>query len=246
MARVLIIGASSAIAAEVARRCATRGDRLFLIARDPQKLRALEAELGGCVVGTLAADLTSTSRSAALIAKAVRALGELDLTIVAHGLLGDQRATELHYSAAEEVLQTNLLSVIALLIPIANVLEAQGQGTVAVLTSVAGDRGRPRNYTYGAAKGALNLYLQGLRSRLHGRGVKVFAIRLGPVDTPMTAGHRKTLLFGKPGPIADRLLHLLEGRRQDLYLPSFWAPIMAVVRNLPEGVFQRLGFLSKR
>ena len=246
MARVLIIGASSAIASEVARRCAARGDRLFLIARDAQKLAALEAELGPSVVGALAADLTETASTAARIDQASRALGGLDLTLVAHGLLGDQRATELDYAAAEEVLATNLLSVIAVLIPIANVLEAQGQGTVAVLTSVAGDRGRPRNYTYGAAKGALNLYLQGLRSRLHGRGVKVFAIRLGPVDTPMTVGHRKNLLFQKPGPIADRLLHVLEGSRQDLYLPSFWAPIMAVVRNLPEGVFQRLGFLSGR
>lgn len=246
MRRVLIIGATSAIATEVARRCATRGDQLFLIARDAEKLGALERELRLAVVGTSAGDLTETEASARHVARAAAALGGIDLALIAHGLLGDQRQTELSYAAADEVLRTNLLSVVALLIPLGNLLEAQGHGTLAVLTSVAGDRGRPRNYTYGAAKGALNLYLQGLRSRLHARRVKVFAIRLGPVVTPMTASHPKNLLFQRPGPIAEQLLQVLEGRRQDVYLPSYWEPIMAVVRHLPEALFQRLGFLSGR
>lgn len=246
MRRVLIIGATSAIATEVARRCAARGDRLFLIARDGEKLGALRHELGSAVVGTSAGDLTETEASSLHVARASEALGGIDLALIAHGLLGDQRQTELSYAAADEVLRTNLLSVVALLIPLGNLLEAQGHGTLAVLTSVAGDRGRPRNYTYGAAKGALNLYLQGLRSRLHARRVKVFAIRLGPVVTPMTASHPKNPLFQKPGPVAERLLRVLEGRRQDVYLPSYWEPIMAAVRLMPEALFQRLGFLSGR
>ncbi len=246
MARVLIIGATSAIATEVARRYAARGDRLFLIARNPDKLQGLARELGGSCVGSSSADLNDTDRNAQRVEQAITTLGGLDIVVIAHGLLGDQRRTEHDWSEAKLVLETNLLSVVSLVMPIANRLEAQGHGSLAVMSSVAGERGRPRNYTYGAAKGALTLYLQGVRSRLWTRGVRVHTLKLGPVDTPMTKSHDKNVLFATASNVAEGIVAHIDAAEGSTYLPWFWGPIMGIVRRLPEPIFQKLGFLSGR
>ncbi|MES1165553.1 MAG: SDR family NAD(P)-dependent oxidoreductase [Verrucomicrobiota bacterium] len=245
--RVLIVGATSAIAQEMARQYAARGARLFLIGRDAGKLDALATSLGAAAVaGTRAADLTVTATAGALIAEAWAALGGIDVACVAHGLLGDQQATERDLGEAERVISTNFVSVVALLIPLSNRLEAAGSGRIAVLSSVAGDRGRPRNYTYGSAKGALNVYLQGLRTRLWKSGVRVTTLKLGPVDTPMTAGHSKHILFAQPGAVAASALVAIDGGRGVAYVPWFWRPVLFVVRALPEPLLQRLSFLAGR
>ena len=246
MAKVLILGATSAIATEVAVRCAARGDALFVVGRNPDKLAALVERLGSACVGHLAADLTETSHSAARVEAARVCLGGMDTVLIAHGLLGSQLQTETDWDAARAVLETNFLSVVSLLIPLANALEGQGHGQLAVISSVAGERGRPRNYTYGAAKGALTLYLQGLRSRLWGSGVAVHTIKLGPVHSPMTVGHPKNALFATPGDVATQILARLEGGGGASFLPWFWAPIMGIVRKLPEPWFQKFPFLSGR
>ncbi len=244
--KVLIIGASSAIAAEVARRYAAAGDRLYLIARNPERLRALVDELEPAIVGSEEADLDALEQAPARIERAIAALGGVDVALLAHGVLGDQQLTEREPEAALASLHTNLLSAVALLIPLANYLEARGAGHLGVISSVAGERGRPRNYTYGTAKGGLTRYLEGLRSRLRPRGVVVHNFKLGPVDTPMTASHAKNLLFAEPGPVADAIVRGLASRRHAIYVPGFWRWIMLIVRNLPEPLFQRFGFLSGR
>ncbi len=246
--RVLIFGATSAIAAEVARLYARRDARLFLIGRSADKLARLAAEPGvaPALAGTRAADLDDTAAAGDLVAAGIAALGGLDVAIIAQGLLGDQLATEQSYADAEPVIRTNFLSVVALLIPLANHLEAQSRGALGVMSSVAGDRGRPRNFTYGAAKGALNVYLQGMRTRLGGSGVQVHTFKLGPVDTPMTVDHRKTLMFARPLDVAAGILATIDRGRGEAYLPWFWRPIMAVVRSLPERVVRRIPFLAGR
>ncbi|MEO1338504.1 MAG: SDR family NAD(P)-dependent oxidoreductase, partial [Myxococcota bacterium] len=145
MAKILLIGATSAIAAEMAERYAERGDRLYLLARSEMKLAALRQRLGAAVAGFEVADLTEIDEAEARIERAIERLDGLDTAIFAHGWLGDQAATERTYREAEPVLQTNLGSAVALLIPVANHLETQGQGAIAVISSVAADRGRPRN-----------------------------------------------------------------------------------------------------
>ena len=115
-----------------------------------------------------------------------------------------------------------------------------------VITSVAGERGRPRNYTYGAAKGALNVFLQGLRTRLYASSVKVTTLKLGPVDSPMTKGHKKHMLFGKPPGVARDIVAAMDAGKAEAYVPAFWGAIMPVVKNTPEQVFQLLPFLSGR
>jgi short-subunit dehydrogenase len=246
--RVAIFGATSAIAAEVAHTYAGRGARLFLAGRNPDKLRALIAALGAApVAGSCEVDFTAPGAGDAAVAAAVAALGgQLDVAIIAHGLLGDQLESERDFAEARRILDANFLSVVALLVPLGNHFDAAGGGNIAVMSSVAGDRGRPRNYTYGAAKGALNIYLQGLRTRLWPRGVRVQTLKLGPVDTPMTTTHEKTRVFTTGKTAAAGIVAAIDAGRAEAYVPWFWRPIMAVVRNLPERILQRLPALSGR
>jgi decaprenylphospho-beta-D-erythro-pentofuranosid-2-ulose 2-reductase len=241
--KVLMLGATSAIAQETAKLIAGDGDELFLVGRSTERLaivaRDLEVRSGGAV-GALATDLNDVGRHAAVVDEASRALDGLDTVIIAHGILGDQRRCEESYADAELVLRTNLLSAVSLLTLVAQRFEAQGGGTIVAISSVAGDRGRRSNYVYGASKGGLSLFLQGLRNRLHGRGVRVVTIKPGFVDTPMTAHLDKGALFARPAAIA-RGIHRAMRRGSDVvYLPWFWRIIMFVIRLIPEPIFKRM------
>jgi decaprenylphospho-beta-D-erythro-pentofuranosid-2-ulose 2-reductase len=243
--RVLIFGATSAIAAEVARIHAARGNRLHLVGRNPEKLAAA-ARRCETNVTTAAADFDELDANESVVREAVCALGGIDVTLIAHGDLGDQLASERSFADAEAILRTNFTSVVSLLIPLANHMEAARGGRLGIITSVAGDRGRPRNYTYGSAKGALNIFLQGLRTRLYPAGVTVTTLKLGPVDTPMTREHKKHALFGKPASVARDIVRAMDAGTAEAYVPAFWSAIMPIVRNTPERIFQLLPFLSGR
>jgi short-subunit dehydrogenase len=248
VSNVLIIGATSAIAGEIARVHAERGDRLFLLGRDAARMGALAKSLGPSVVATESGDFDDLGVNDGRVSRAIHALGDMDVAVIAHGWLGDQLESEKSIGHAAAVITTNFTSVVSFAVPIINSMEARGSGTLVVLSSVAGDRGRPRNYTYGAAKGALSLYLQGARSRLYTTAprVRIVNIRLGPVDTPMTREHPKNALFGEPRAVARSIVRAEERGREDVYVPWYWQPIMATVRSLPERVFQRFAFLAGR
>lgn len=244
--RVLLLGATSAIAAEVAVLHAARGDRLHLVGRNAEKLAGVAARCATTRVTTEVADFARLEDDEGIVRRAIEALGGVDRALVAHGDLGDQLESERSFSEAVRVFRANFTSVVALLIPLVNHLETARGGRLGVITSVAGDRGRPRNYTYGAAKGALHVYLEGVRSRLHPAGVSVTTLKLGPVDTPMTRGHRKNVLFGERVAVARGIVRAMDGRVAEAYVPSFWRAIMPIVRMTPEPLFQRLPFLSGR
>ena len=244
--QVLILGATSAVAAEVAVLCAARGDRLHLVGRNPDKLAEVARRCAPAQVSTQTADFAQLDQNEDCVNRALAALGRVDCVLIAHGDLGDQLASEQNFGEAERILRVNFTSVVSLLIPLANHLERAKAGSLGVITSVAGERGRPRNYTYGAAKGALNIYLQGLRTRLYASGVSVTTLKLGPVDTPMTRDHKKHILFGKPQSVARSILHALDAEVPEAYVPSFWRATMPIVKNTPEWLFQRLPFLSGR
>jgi short-subunit dehydrogenase len=246
MERVAVFGASSAIAAEVACLYARRGARLHLVGRSEHKLAATAGRCAGADVTTEVADFARLDENESVVERAVAKLGRIDVAIVAHGDLGDQMASERSFDDAEPILRVNFTSAVSLLIPIANHMDAARAGRIGVMTSVAGDRGRPRNYTYGAAKGALAIYLQGVRTRLRSRGVSVTTLKLGPVDSPMTRDHAKHALFGRPDAVARGIVRAVDARRAEVYVPSFWGAIMPVVRNTPERIFQLLPFLSGR
>jgi short-subunit dehydrogenase len=241
--RVLICGATSAIASAAARCFAAAHDRLFLVARDPDKLRAVADDLrvrGAAQVETFVADLNDIERHQALVDESARLLGGLDTVLIAHGTLPDQAACQASFDATRAELDTNFISVVSLLTRVANYCEQRGEGTIGVISSVAGDRGRQSNYVYGAAKGAVSIFLQGLRNRLHRRGVRVITIKPGFVDTPMTARFPKNPLFADAASVGQGVYRALCGGRDVVYLPWFWRPIMLIIRLVPERMFKRL------
>lgn len=227
--RVLIIGATSEIAYETGKIFAADGAWLFLVGRHQEKLAAVADDLhvrGAGRVETFALDLTELDRHHELLAKAIEALGGLDAALIAHGTLPDQRACEQNVADLVNGFTTNCLSVISLVTHLANYFEPQRYGSLAVITSVAGDRGRRSNYAYGAAKGAVDLFLQGVRSRLSRAGVSVVTIKPGLVDTPMTAALPKHFLFARASTVGKGAYKAMLSRKDVVYLPWFWRWIM--------------------
>lgn len=243
MRKSLIIGATSAIAQETAKLLAEAGDEMFLVARDGQRLDAVRSDLQtryGARVSCGVLDVRDFDAHDAILSEALTALGAIDLVLIAHGELPDQAACEASPELTLDTFAVNALSVVSLLTRVAVMLEAQGQGTIAVISSVAGDRGRRSNYVYGSAKGALSLFLQGLRSRLYPLGIRVLTVKPGFVDTPMTADRKKGFLWATAPQVAAGIVRALKGSRDVVYLPWFWRWVMLVVRMTPEGLFKRL------
>ncbi len=243
MTNVLIVGATSAIAQEVAKHFARAGDRLFLVGRNEEKLNAVADDLrvrGAETVATFLMDVNDLERHEPMIEEAERTLGPLDVVLIAHGVLPDQKAAEQDVRLALDTFHTNATSVIALLTPLANRFEQRGRGTIAVISSVAGDRGRQSNYVYGSAKAAVSAFTSGLRNRLHRAGVQVITVKPGMVDTPMTAHMRKGPLFASPEKVGKDIYNAILKGKDVVYTPWYWALIMWLIVHIPESLFKRL------
>lgn len=242
---ILVIGATSAIAKATARHYAANNKAAFvLVARNPVALEDLKQDLlvrGAGKVATVAVDLTHETAYQEWIGQAFADFGSFDIILIAHGILGNQQACERDVAALKEMLQTNAISSMVMLTLIANKLEMQRSGTIAFISSVAGDRGRPSNYVYGASKAVVTTFLQGLRARMAKVGVHVLTIKPGFVDTPMTADIRKGgPLWAQPEDIAAGIAKAIEKRRNVVYLPWFWRIIMGIIIHIPETIFKKL------
>ncbi len=243
MKKILILGAASAIAQETARCFAKEGSAFFLAARSQEKLRIISDDLkcrGASEIFCLETDLNDVYKHASLIDQALRSLKGLDLVLLTYGTLGDQKKCEASYEETLKELQTNFLSAVSLLTLLSNHMESLGRGSLAVITSVAGDRGGAGNYVYGTAKGALSIFLEGLRGRLTKSGVHVLTVKPGFVDTPMTARFRKGFLFASAKSVGEGIHHAILKKKDVVYLPWFWKPVMCLVKMIPEGIFKRL------
>lgn len=241
--KLLVLGATSAIAMATMRLYARRGASFYLVARNEEKLSLVAADVqvrGAAAVHTGVMDLDRTEYHTALLQDAHEKLQGIDVALIAHGVLGDQAAAEQDYRVAEQVIRTNLLSSVSLVTWLANYFVAQKRGTIAVISSVAGDRGRKTNYVYGTTKAALSTFLQGVRNRVDRVGVNVITIKPGFVATPMTAHLPGGTLFATPQAIATGIAAAIDRRKDVVYLPGYWWWIMSAVRLLPERVFKRL------
>jgi len=240
---IALFGANSGIATEVARLYAERGASLVLVGRDGAALERAADDLrvrGAPKVEILIAEFSHTESVADVAAAAWQALGSLDLALIAYGSLPDQAQAQKDHAAAERALVLNFVSPALLADALAERFEAQRSGTIAVITSVAGDRGRQSNYIYGAAKGGLQRFLEGLRHRLHPAGVAVLDVRPGFVSTAMTEHlPRGGPLWAEPNKVAADIARAVERRRAVVYTPWFWGLIMTIVRNLPRPLFHR-------
>ncbi|TCH99669.1 SDR family oxidoreductase [Roseococcus sp. SYP-B2431] len=241
--RVAILGGTSAIAVAVARRYADRKARLVLVGRDLAALEREQADLlvrGAEQVVLQQADFADLAALPEAAQAAWTAFGGLDLTLVAYGSLPEQAECAASAEAAAAALALNFNSPALLLGELANRFEAQRAGVIAAISSVAGDRGRQSNYVYGAAKGGLQRFLEGLRHRLHPAGVAVLDIRPGFVSTPMTAHlPQGGPLWATPEKVAGDILAAIDRRKAVLYTPWFWRFILLIVRSLPRPIFHR-------
>jgi len=246
MQKVVILGATSGIALAVQRELARIGCELLLVARSSERLAALQSDLvarGAAQVLVCPADLSSVQQHAGIVDYACRTLPQFDTVLLAYGAMHDQKDAESSVDVLLEELNVNFVSASAILTLFANDLEKRRTGCIAAITSVAGDRGRRANYVYGSAKGALSLFLQGLRSRLHPAGVRVITIKPGPVKTPMTDHLESAARFAEPETVAADIVGALQQRAPDvLYTPKIWRYIMTAVEHIPEGIFKRLSF----
>lgn len=239
--KILVLGATSGIAEAVCRIWASEGAQLFLVARNADKLAAVAADLktrGAAYVGTAVADLDDTTRHAELLSHAVNSLTGMDVALLAHGVLGDQPTAEQEFDHAAHIIHTNFVSQVSLLTWLANFCVQRRAGVLAVISSVAGDRGRKSNYVYGASKAGLSAFLAGLRNRVDREGVTVMTIKPGPVDTPMTA-HMK-IRKTDANTVARAIVKGIDKRVDTLYVPFAFQPIMFVIRHIPERVFKKL------
>ena len=243
MKKVLVIGATSAIAEATARIWAQRGDELFLVARNEQHLNLMTKDLkvrGASEVHSYSMDANNFDQHSSMLDKAFEILGAIDIVLIAHGTLSNQKECEQSVDVTMQEIKTNGLSTIALLTHVANRFEKQGSGTIAIISSVAGDRGRASNYVYGSAKAMVTTFTSGLRQRLYKSGVSVVTIKPGFVDTPMTADFKKGLLWAKPFAVAAKIVQAIDKRKDEVYVPTFWWGIMTVIRVMPISVFKRI------
>ena len=243
MKTIIIIGATSAIAEEVAKLYAIEKANLYLIARDTEKLDIIKQDLtvrGANTVHTARFDANQFNSHHSLVEQAFATLGKIDVLLIAHGSLPNQELCQTDPIKAIDEINTNGVSVVSLLTHAATKMEQQQSGNITVITSVAGDRGRQSNYLYGAAKGMVSTFLQGLAQRLSKSGVHVLDIKPGFVDTPMTAEFDKGVLWAKPAKVAKIIKKRIDQQSSFSYTPAFWFVIMTIIKFIPTSIFARI------
>ena len=243
--RIVVIGATSVIAEHCCRLWLQREPaHLLLVARDPVRTERIAADLGvrspDSRISVRQVDFLDTAAIDALAADATRD-GPLDIVMVAHGWLADQTKAESDLAFCREVLEVNAVSPALFAEAFARRMAEARRGTLVIIGSVAGDRGRAVNYTYGACKGLIERYAQGLDHRLARQGVKIVLVKPGPTDTPMAADYKAAgRKLASPQEVAERMVKAIDAGHFEVYAPARWALIMAVVRSLPRFVFNRL------
>lgn len=244
MKRILVIGATSAIATACCRLWAEQGHEFFLVARDAEKLQQTAQDLearGAKSVNSFTMDVLDTPQHALMLQQFISTHRQIDIALVAHGTLPDQAACEQDAELALQEFSINGSSVISLLSLLAEQFTLQRCGSLAVISSVAGDRGRPSNYLYGSAKAAVSAFCEGLHARLFKIGVHVITIKPGFVDTPMTQGLAlPQALVVSPDYVAKHIVKAIDKKKAVLYTPRFWTLIMLIIRNIPTFIFKRL------
>jgi short-subunit dehydrogenase len=238
----IVIGASSAIGRAFARQAASRGGDVILAGRDSDDLNRTAADIrigtGRCVM-VVPFDAIDTATHMALADLAAATPGVINVALL-FASMPDQADIDKDPDLALACLDTGLRGAVSVLHRLAPVLEQRGAGTVIGFGSVAGDRGRLKNYVYGATKSGLHTYLAGLRNRLGRSGVHVVTVKPGFVDTAMTWGLPGIFLVATPDAVARVCLDAAEKKRDVIYVPWFWRGIMAIICAIPERVFKRL------
>ncbi len=242
MSTIFVFGATSAIAMAIQRQLVDPDAHFYLVARDKDRLQSVADDLvvrGASACFTYSLDITATEKYESLLADVLIKLGAIDIAILAHGTLTDQQRAQQDMPYLLQEMQINSIGTITLAGMLANILEKQHLGTLCVISSVAGDRGRKSNYVYGSAKASVSVFLQGLRNRLFPH-VNVLTVKPGFVITPMTSTMKKGLLWVQPEIVAKDVCRAIHKKKDVLYTPWFWQWIMLIIKLIPERIFKRM------
>jgi decaprenylphospho-beta-D-erythro-pentofuranosid-2-ulose 2-reductase len=241
--KILVFGATSAIAFETLKLFARDGASVYLCSRDENDLQRIAGDLtvrGAGQVEYSRFDALDEQSIHNAVDRCLSLYTDLDGLLIAHGLLPDQKSCETSTDEMKKVIDINFTSAAIVLSRIALHFEKQKKGTIVAISSCAGDRGRESNYVYGSAKGALTIFMSGLRQRLSKAGVHVLTIKPGFVDTPMTSDYKKGILFVGPEVIAKGIYRAIISKKNEIYLPWFWWGIMKVIKNIPWKIYNKI------
>ena len=241
MSTVLIVGANSDIAKATARVYAKFGYDLILALRNKNEIEPFVNDLKikhERQVETIELDILDYDSHTEIY---TNLNSSVDGVIVAVGYLGDQQKSQSDFEESKKIIDTNFTGVASLLNIVANDFEKRKTGFIVALSSVAGDRGRKKNYQYGAAKAGLTAYLSGLRNRLFDKGVNVLTVKPGFVLTKMTRDlDLPEKLTAQPKDIALAIYSAQQKGKDTLYYMKKWRLIMWIIRTIPEKIFKRL------
>ncbi len=240
---IVIIGATSGIAKSIAYQYAKQNHSLILAGRDHGEMERLASDIRirhRVPVCVKIYHAEAYDEHAGFFASCLEEPGMLGGMVLAYGQMEDQQSAQADFRLAKQIIEVNFLSCVSILETAARYFEQERSGFIAVISSVAGDRGRQSNYIYGSSKGALSVYLQGLRSRLFASGVHVVTIKPGFVDTQMTYGLKGLFLLADPRDAAKKICLAIQKGQEIVYVPGFWAFIMMIIKVMPERVFKRL------
>ena len=245
MKNILVIGSTSKIAEACLRLWAIKKCEFFLVARNIKKNEILSESLknlGARNVYNYTMDLNHLNLHNKMYEDACSKLSNIDLVFIAHGTLPNQSDIQNDEKDILDTINTNALSVINLLTIIAKDFESKKQGHIAILSSVAADRGRESNYIYGSSKAMITVFAEGLGQRLKKSNIDLTIIKPGIIDTPMTNELKKNFLWSSPNKIATKIIKAIEKKRSEVYVPSFWFIIMLIVKFIPNFIFKKLKF----
>lgn len=243
MKKILIFGATSEIAYCCANIWALGKNTLYLVARNNEELTKMTKDLKkiGCnnVYGH-SVDLLDFESHPFLINDADKKLGGIDIVLLAHGTLPKQKTCEISVSKTLFEISNNALSSVSLLTLLGNYFEKRKKGVIAIISSVAGDRGRSSNYIYGSSKSLITTFVSGLRQRLSKYNITVLTIKPGFVDTKMTKSFKKGILWVKPDYVARKIIWAIDNKKNQIYTPFFWRIIIFFLNLIPESLFKKM------
>ena len=242
--RIAIVGATSSIAEHCARIWAQQGlVELILIGRDQIKLEVVKADLlvrsPNTTIEIVVADFLNPTAIQTIV-DSLFASNPIDVALIAHGTLPEQAECQNDLNLNYNTLEINGISPALYAEAFAQYMAKMNHGSIAIIGSVAGDRGRKSNYVYGAAKGLVTRYAQGLQHRFAGTEVHITLIKPGPTNTPMTAVMKGSEKFASPEEVAKIIVSGIESKKSVIYAPKKWWVIMMVIRHLPNFIFNKM------
>ncbi|MCX7880487.1 MAG: SDR family NAD(P)-dependent oxidoreductase [Ignavibacteria bacterium] len=243
MEKILVLGAYSGIAQQVLYNFAKEGPFFFLVGKDYEKLKIVGDHLkvlGANSVHLEPFDMNKLESHEELFAKSLSVMGSVDILFISYGILSKQSEVERNTNQLLENYFTNAISVVHFISKVLGYFRARNEGTIAVVTSVAGERGRKSNFYYASAKSSVDVFLQGLRHSLSNTNVSVVTIKPGVVDTPMTRELERKFLVASSKKVGKDIYDAIKSKKKLVYTPWYWRYIMLVIRNLPDFIFNKL------